>query len=674
VTVTGAWPQLAAKPSVRVANAVSRPWGVIVSADYASRIAQVRGQGDDRSLRVLLVDWRTTFIRQLLMLTCCATRGAGIWIRYNLFDKEGPVAREQVERRLMAILAADVAGYSQLMGADEEGTLAQLKAHRSELVDPKIEEHHGRIIKTTGDGMLVEFASSVNALRCAVEIQRGMLERNCDVPYDKRIEFRIGINVGDIIIDGSDIFGDVVNVAARLEGLAKPGDIYISERVYEDTQGRLDVEFDEVGEHTLKNIARPVDVYCVLMNKAAARASPALPDKPSVAVLPFDNISGDPEQEYFADGIVEDIITALSRFRVLFVIARNSSFTYKGRPVDVRQVGHELGVRYVVEGSVRKATNRVRITAQLIDTDTGAHLWADYFDGALEHVFDLQDQVTTSVVNAITPKVEQAEIERAKRKPTESLDAYDYFLRGLANFYRYTQEANNEALLLFDRAIELDPDFAMAYGMAAWCYNQRDTFGWIIDRKQEVARAVALGWRAVELGREDAGALACGGIALARFGRNPESGIAFIDRARALNPNFATAWYFSGWVNLYLGNLELSITHFAHCMRLSPLDPIGFMMQAGTAFAHFLAHRNDEALSWAERALREKPICHPALRIAAATNAFAGRMEEAQKIMMRLRQVDPALRISNLKDKTPLCRSEDMARYVEGMRKAGLPE
>jgi TolB-like protein/class 3 adenylate cyclase len=586
------------------------------------------------------------------------------------------LASERVERRLTAILAADVAGYSRLMGADEEGTLAQLRAHRRALIDPKIEEHHGRIVKTTGDGMLVEFGSIVGAVRCAVEVQRGMVARNADLPQEKRIEFRVGIHFGDIIIDGGDILGDGVNLAARLEGLAEPGGICVSARVQEDARGKLDIPFEDAGEQQLKNIAWPLRVYRVRVSGAVAGPRPALPlpDKPSIAVLPFQNMSGDPEQEYFADGIVEDIITALSRFRHLFVIARNSSFTYKGRLVDVRQVGHELGVRYVGEGSVRKAANRVRITAQLIDTGTGAHLWADYFDGALEHVFDLQDRVTTNVVNAITPKVEQAEIERAKRKPTESLDAYDYFLRGLANFYRYTQEANNEALLLFDKAIELDPDFAMAYGMAAWCYNQRDTFGWIIDRKRDVARAVALGWQAVELGREDAGALACGGIALARFGRNPESGIAFIDRARALNPNFAAAWYFSGWVNLYLGNLELSITHFAHCMRLSPLDPIGFMMQAGIAFAHFLAHRNDEALSWAERALREKPICHPALRIAAVTNAFAGRMEEAQKIMMRLRQVDPVLRISNLKDKTPLCRSEDMARYVEGMRKAGLPE
>jgi adenylate cyclase len=587
---------------------------------------------------------------------------------------EDALASERAERRLSAILAADVAGYSRLMGADEEGTLARLKAHRIALIDPKISEHRGRIVKTTGDGMLVEFASVVDATRCAVEVQRGMAGRNADVPQDRRIEFRIGINVGDIIIDSGDIFGDGVNVAARLEALAEPGGICVSGRVQEDAQGKLDIAFDDAGEQTLKNITRPVHVYRVRMRDAASKTAPALPDRPSITVLPFQNMSGDPEQEYFADGMVEDIITALSRFRQLFVIARNSSFTYKGRAVDVKQVGRELGVRYVLEGSVRKAANRVRITGQLVDAGTGAHLWADRFDGGLEDVFDLQDRVTTSVISAIAPKLEQAEIERARRKPTERLDAHDYFLRGMAAFYQSTKAANDEALRQLEKAIELDPNFAAAYGMASRCYNQRQTYGWMIDRGREAARGVALGRRAIELGRDDPDALACGGFAVARLGLDCESGIEFIDRAISLNPNLASAWFFSGWVRVYLGESELAIAHFRQCERLSPLDPIGFLIHAGIAFAHFLAGRNDDALAWAERALREKAICHPALRIVAASHALSGRLEEARKAMVRLCEIDPACRIANLKDFTPLRRPEDMARYIEGMRKAGLPE
>ncbi len=337
--------------------------------------------------------------------------------------------QDRVERRLAAILAADVAGYSRLTGLDEEGTHARLQDHLRSLVDPKIAEHRGRVVKTTGDGLLAEFNSVVDALRCALDIQRGMADRNAEVPHEKRIEFRIGINVGDIIIDRGDIFGDGVNVAARLESVAEPGGICISEDAYRQVRSKLEFTSEDIGEHKLKNIAQPVRAYRVKPSGATANTRPTLPlpDKPSIAVLPFQNMSGDPEQDYFADGMVDEIITALSRFRRLFVIARNSSFTYKGRAVDVKQVGRELGVRYVLEGSVRKAANRVRIMGQLIDALTGAHLWADRFESTLEDIFDLQDRVTTSVVGAIAPKMEQAEIERAKRKPTESLDAYDYY-------------------------------------------------------------------------------------------------------------------------------------------------------------------------------------------------------------------------------------------------------
>ena len=350
------------------------------------------------------------------------------------------MSSEHVERRLAAILAADVAGSCRLIGIDEEGTLARLKALRRTLFDPKIAEHHGRVVKNTGDGAIAEFASVVDAVRCADEIQRGMAEQNIDVPQDKRIELRIGIHVGDIIIEENDIFGDGVNIAVRLEGIAEPGGISISDDARRQIRGKVDITFEDLGSQSLKNIAEPMRVWRV-PNGRAVPAVPnrlpvddalTLPDKPSIAVLPFTNMSGDPEQEYFADGIVEDIITALSHFKALFVIARNSSFTYKGRAVDVKQVGRELGVRYVLEGSVRKAANRVRITGQLVDTATGAHLWAERFDGGLGDIFDLQDQVTESVVGAIAPAVEKAEIERAKRKPTESLDAYALYLRGLA--------------------------------------------------------------------------------------------------------------------------------------------------------------------------------------------------------------------------------------------------
>ena len=434
---------------------------------------------------------------------------------------------ERVDRRLAAVLAADVAGYSRLMGADEEGTLARLKAIRKALADPAIASHRGRIVKTTGDGMLVEFASAVDAVRCAVEVQRSMAEQNAAVPQDQRIEFRVGIHVGDIIFDDNDIFGDGVNIAARLEGIAEAGGLCISDDAYRQIRGKVEIAFDDLGPQTLKNIAEPMRAWRVQLDgqsagtarpgSPAGQSSPlALPDKPSIAVLPFTNMSGDPEQDYFADGMVEDIITALSHFKALFVIARNSSFTYKGRAVDVKQVGRELGVRYVLEGSVRKSANRVRITGQLVDTATGAHLWADRFDGGLSDVFDLQDQVTESVVGAIAPALEKAEIERAKRNPTESLDAYSLYLRGLAKLYQFaSRQTNDEALRLFNSAIELDADFASAYGRAAFCYTFAKTNGWTSVTANGIAEVKRIAQRAVELGKDDAIALTNGGWALA---------------------------------------------------------------------------------------------------------------------------------------------------------------
>ena len=400
----------------------------------------------------------------------------------------------------------------------------------------------------------------------------------------------------------------------------------------------------------------------------------ALPNRPSIAVLPFLNLSGDPEQDYFADGVVEDIITALSHIRWLFVIARNSSFTYKRRAVDVRQVSRELGVRYVLEGSLRRTANRVRITAQLIDATTGGHLSADRFDGDLDDIFELQDQVASSVVGAIARELERAEIERAKRKPTESLDAYDYYLRGMAHLHQGTREAINEALPLFYKAIELDPNFASAYAMAAWCHLWRKANGWMIDRPQEIAEGARLARRAVELGRDDAVALTRSGSALSHFGGDLDSCIALLDRALVLNPNLASAWFLGGFLRVWHGEPDGAIEHFARAMRLSPLDPEMYRMQAGTALAHLFAGRFDTASSWAEKASRDLPSFLIPASIIAASHALAGRTDEARRAMDHLRQLDSTLRISNLEDWLPIHRPEDLATFADGLRRAGLPE
>jgi TolB-like protein len=586
------------------------------------------------------------------------------------------LTREPLVRRLTAIFAADVAGYSRLTGMDEEGTHVRLKEHLRVLIDPKVAAHRGHIVKNTGDGFLAEFNSVVDAMRCAVDVQRGMAERNSDVPPNNRIEFRIGINVGDIIEDNGDIFGDGVNVAARLEAIAEPGGICVSDDAHRQLRDKLDIVYDDAGEQNLKNIGRPVRVFRVRDRGAAASQRPtlALPDRPSIAVLPFQNLSADPEQEYFADGVVEDITMALSLFRWLFVIARNSSFTYKGRAVDVKQVGRELGVRYVLEGSVRKAGNRIRIAGQLIDAETGAHLWADRFDGALEDMFDLQDHVTSSVVGAIAPKLQREEMKRATRKPTESLDAYDYYLRGLVKVRRVTMDANGEALQLFCEAIELDPGLACAYGMAAWCYVQRKARGWMIEHVQESAEATRLARKAVHLGGNDPVALCMGGYALAYVAHEFNDAAAFMDRGLAINPNLAQAWNLSAWLRVWRGEPDLALDHVAHAMRLSPLDPSMYGMQGAMAYAHFLASRYDMASSCAEKAMRDNPTFLLAICIFAASNALAERLEPAQKAMARALECNPALRASNLRELAPFRRAEDLATFAKALRKAGLPE
>jgi TolB-like protein/class 3 adenylate cyclase/Flp pilus assembly protein TadD len=579
-----------------------------------------------------------------------------------------------MERRLAAILAADVVGYSRLMEQDEAGTFERLRQRRTELVEPAIARHRGRVFKLMGDGLLAEFGSAVDAVECAAAIQKAMVGADRVRLDDHRIEFRIGVHVGDVIIEGEDRHGEAVNIAARLQELAEPNGICVSRRVMELARQKVAFGFELRGEERLKNITETVAVYSILLDGTTSKQAPPVPDKPSIAILPFKNLSGDPEQEYFADGMVEEITMALSRMPWLFVIARNSSFTYKGRAVDVKQVGRELGVRYVLEGSVRKAGDRVRIAGQLIDAASGAHLWADRFEGSVENVFDLQDQVTASVVGAIAPRLEQAEIERAQRKPTENLDAYDYFLRGMAAFHRWTREGSDEALSDFHRATEIDPKFASAYGMAARCYPQRKASGWMVDAAREAAEAERLARRAAELGGNDALALSTAGFVLAYVAGEFENGAALIDRALALNPNLAWAWLFSGWVRTYLGDPENAIEHEARAMRLSPHDPQLFQMQAATAFAHFFAGRYSDAVSWAEMALVERPNHVSGIRALAASCAMTGRQEQAKKAMARLRELDPALRLSNLKDVTPLRRPEDFNRLAEGLRKAGLPE
>ena len=514
-------------------------------------------------------------------------------------------------RRLAAILAADVAGYSRLMGADEEGTLECLKALRRELLDPKIAEHKGRIVKTTGDGMLVEFPSVVDAVRCAVEIQEGMTERNAEVQEARRIEFRIGINLGDVIVEGDDLYGDGVNIAARVEALADAGGVFVSNTVHDHVRDRLPYVFEDLGEQQVKNITRPVRVYRIRDARAAtAPSAPApptlpLPDKPSIAVLPFANMSGDTEQEYFVDGMVEEIITALSRLRWLFVIARNSSFTYKGQAVDVKRVGRELGVRYVLEGSVRKAGNRVRITGQLIDAETGAHLWADRFDGSIEDVFELQDKVAASVAGVIEPTLQMAEVHRSARRPTNDLAAYDLYLRAYALMLSPARRLP-EVLDLLDRAIEREPDFGPALAWAAICHIVCDFNSWTDDPKENWCKGVQRGRRALQVAGDDPAILANAAFALAYLGEDIGAMIALADRALLLNPSFARGWHASGAVRLIAGQSDLAIEHFENSLRLSPRARVGWGW-FGIGAAHFAMRRFEDAIPKLLLAIQEDP-------------------------------------------------------------------
>jgi TolB-like protein/class 3 adenylate cyclase len=572
-------------------------------------------------------------------------------------------------RRLAAILAADVAGYSRLMGADEEGTLEGLKALRRELLDPKIAEHHGRIVKTTGDGVLVEFASVVDAVRCAVAVQQAMAGRNTSVPADKRIELRIGINLGDVIVEGDDIYGDGVNIAARIEALADPGGVFVSNTVHDHVRDRLPFVFEDLGEQQVKNIARPVRVYRVRDVTAAkspsASAPPALPlpDKPSIAVLPFANMSGDPEQEYFADGMVEEIITALCRIRWLFVIARNSSFTYKGQAVDVKQVGRELGVRYVLEGSVRKAAGRVRITGQLIDTSTGAHIWADRFDGSLDDVFELQDKIASSVAGVIEPALQAAETARLASRPTSDLTAYDLYLRAYAMFWVSAQVP--EALQLLEQAIERDPRYGPALAWAAICCYRLLQDGRSADPAAQRREGHDFAHRALEVAGDDPSVLANAADALSWFGEDVGAMVAVVDRALELNPNYARGWHVSGVLRLQAGQSEIAIEHGEAALRLSPRARVGstfFMMGS----AHFMCRQFDEAAAKLRIAIQENPTFAEPYRVLAACYAHMGRLGEAREIVARLRAITPQI----LTNQLPYRNAEHRELWLSGLRLA----
>jgi adenylate cyclase len=583
-----------------------------------------------------------------------------------------PAVPARVERRLAAILAADVAGYSRLIEANEEGTLGRLKTLRAELIDPKIGDHKGRIVKTTGDGLLVEFASVVDALRCAAELQAALTVSNAPLPPDRRIEFRIGIHQGDIVVEDGDIFGDGVNIAARLEGLAEPGGICISARVQEDAAGRLDLTFEDIGEQALKNIVRPVRVYRVApgsplpsppaqAGEGSARSSawvgaaeqPALPlpDKPSIAVLPFANMSGDPEQEYFVDGMVEEIITALSRIRWLFVIARNSSFTYKGQAVDVKQVGRELSVRYVLEGSVRKAGGRVRITAQLIEATSGAHLWADRFDGSLEDVFELQDKVASSVAGVIEPALQAAETARSAGRPTTDLGAYDLYLRAYAMVWSSARQVP-EALRLMEQAIARDPYYGPALAWAAHCCLRLLLDDRSEDREADRLKGIDYARRALEVAGDDPGILANAALALAYFGEEIGAMMALVDRALALNPNYARGWHISGVLRMNAGQPDVAIAHAEAALRLSPRARIGSSLSI-IGNSHFLARRFDEAVPKLLLAIQEDPSFPQPHRALAACYAHMGRLDEARAIIARLRAITPVVVPSDVSFRNP---------------------
>lgn len=581
-------------------------------------------------------------------------------------------------RRLTAILAADVAGYSRLMGVDEEGTLAALKNHRKEVIDPLIARHQGRIVKTTGDGLLIEFPSVVDAVRCAVAMQQGMEGRNAEVDEVRRIRFRIGINLGDVIVDDNDIFGDGVNVAARLEALAEPGGICVSATVREHVGEKLPVSFADLGQQTVKNIARPVHVYRVEPRTGpgdALAADPepamlALPDRPSIAVLPFTNMSGDAEQDYFADGMVEDIITGLARIKWLFVIARNSSFVYKGRSIDVTQAGRELGVRYVLEGSVRKASNRVRVTGQLIEAETNRHVWADRYDRTLDDIFAIQDELTMSVVAAIEPSLRQAEIERVKRKRPDSLDAYDLVLRAIPLVYPAMPEGAAKALPFLESALDKEPHYALAHGFAAWSHEILFARGG--RREDNRLGAVRHAQAAIAHGRDDAVALSLGGFTMALVGHDRDAARQAFEAALALSPSCALTYVLGSVVMIFAGDADRGIEWGERALRLSPFDPMSYAPWFSITLGRFGLGEFDAAAEAAHKTFQANPYWSSAHVLLAATRARLGRLDAARAAAGRVLELEPGFTIGGLR--TAFDIHESIAGPLsEALREAGLP-
>ena len=582
----------------------------------------------------------------------------------------------RTQRRLAAIVAADVVGYSRLMGMDEAGTLAALRQHRAELIDPAIAEFGGRIVKTMGDGLLLEFPSVVDAVQCALQVQNAMAARNENIAEDRRIVFRIGINLGDIIIDGDDIRGDGINIAARLEGLAEPGGICISRRVHEDVQDRLADEFADGGKQTLKNIARPVQVWRWSSSgtqqtiQEETEAQP-LPDKPSIAVLPFDNMSGDGEQEYFADGITEDIITELSRFREFLVIARNSTFVYKGAAMDLTAVARELNARYIVEGSVRKAGNRVRVTAQLIEGTTNTHLWADRFDGDLTDIFALQDEITAAIVRAVAPRFVQAEVERSAKLSETQLSSWDSLLRARALLAALDREGVGEAMPLLRTAIRQDPRNAQAHSWLAYALFLSSAFGWFGDPDISRDEAVSFARQAVSIDPDDALSHVVLGLIEASATNDMQAAARAYERALGINPNFAMAYGFMGGNQAVLGNFAAARTHLDQALRLSPRDPSAGLWQILYNIGLFGAERYDDVVSGADEAIRSNPDFAGLYRQRAAALAKLGRIEEARNDIKQVLRLDPDITIKIMRG-TPFWL--DVEPFLDALREAGLPE
>ena len=579
---------------------------------------------------------------------------------------------QPIQRRLAAILAADVAGYTRLMERDTDGTVAAWQAARQEVIKPAVDNHSGKIVKLTGDGFLVEFSTVQDAVNCAIAMQRELAS--------SRLDFRMGVNLGDIVDDGEDIHGEGVNVAARLEGLADPGGICISGDVYNQIRNRVDASWEDMGQQEVKNVSAPVQAYAVRLDgpaassASAAPAAPTLPDIPSVAVLPFENLSGDPEQEYFSDGIADDLITALSKVRSFFVIDRSSSFTYKGRAVDVKEVGRALGVRYVVEGSVRKASKRVRVTAQLVEAATGAHVWADRYDGTLDDIFDLQDRIATSVVGAIEPQLHRAEIERIRHKRPESFGAYDLTLSGLAHMNRLNPKDTDNALTLFRRAIEADPTYARAYVCASWCYRRRVQLMGMVLSDAERAEAVRLAQAALKADSTDPYVLWQAGVTAALVEGDFEEGAALIDRSLAINANSNRAWLSSAMRRCYVGDPETAIEHAEKAMRLSPLDVSMWVAYGCLATAQMQLENYETAVKWARKSVRMHHDHLPARMVLAASLAQLGQRDDAEATLADLLALDPDLTITTLRERYPIARYRNLDGFLEGLKKAGLKD